>query len=164
MASRGKTVKGAEEFSAKLAGLAGNDVITVMKAAVYAGAEIIADQVKAEIQNLPEQSGYMPEGKKRNVIGTNDKRMMQERLGISHMKAEGDKVSLAVGFNGYNDRPTKKYPRGVPIPLIARSIESGSSVREKNPFIRRAFNACKSRAQAAMNEAADKEIQKINNK
>ena len=154
-----KGVKGGDEFSALLSNLAGDQVIPVMKAACYAGAGVLADALKSEIQSLPEQDGYMPKGKKRNVIGKHDKRMMQERLGVSHIEATGDKADVVVSFSGYNNRPTKKYPQGVPIPLIARSIESGSSVREKNPFIRRAFNSAKS---SALQKAIDAGQQKLN--
>lgn len=130
-----------------------------MKAAVYAGVGVLADAIKSEIDSLPEESGYMRPGKKRNVVGTNDKRMLKERLGVSRIEATGDRANAVVSFSGYNGRPTKKYPNGVPIPLIARSIESGSSVRQKNPFIRRAFNSAKTQAQQ---KAIDAGQQKIN--
>lgn len=156
-----KGVKGGEEFSALLNGLAGDQIIPVMKAAVYAGVGVLADAIKAEIQGLPEESGYMPNGKKRNVVGTNDKRMLQERLGISRIDATGDKANAVVSFSGYNGRPTKKYPQGVPISLIARSIESGSSVREKNPFIRRAFNASKTNAQQKAIDAGQEKLNEL---
>lgn len=142
-----------------LAGLSGDAAVTVMKSAVYAGVGVLADAIKSEIDSLPEESGYMRPGKKRNVVGTNDKRMLKERLGVSRIEATGDRANAVVSFSGYNGRPTKKYPNGVPIPLIARSIESGSSVREKNPFIRRAFNKSKTQAQQ---KAIDAGQQKIN--
>lgn len=155
--AKGKLAKSGDDFSGLLQGLAGDQAIAVMKAAVYAGVGVLADAIKTEIQNLPEESGYMPKGKKRNVVGTNDKKMLQERLGVSRIDATGDKADAVVSFNGYNGRPTKKYPQGVPIALIARSIESGSSVRVKNPFIRRAFNAAKSNAlQKAIDAGQDK--------
>ena len=145
MAAKARTVKGGEDFSALL-NLAADNAITVEKAAVYAGIGVLADAIKDEIRDLPVESGYMPKGKRRNVIGTWDKDMLEKRLGVSHIEATGDKADAVVSFAGYNGRPTKKYPNGVPVPLIVRSIESGSSVREKNPFIRRAYNKAKSKA------------------
>lgn len=159
--ARTKNVKGGDEFSALLTGLSGDAAVTVMKAACYAGAGVLADAIKAEIRDLPVESGYMRPGRKRSVVGTNDKRMLEERLGVSRIEAKGDGASVAVGFSGYNDRPTKKYPAGVPIPLIARSIESGSSVRQKNPFIRRAFNKSKSQAQQKAIEAGQNKINEL---
>ena len=159
--ARVKGVKGGEEFSAMLNNLAGDQVIPVMKSAVYAGVGVLADAIKAEIRSLPEQQGFMPKGKKRNVIDKHDKRKLEERLGVSHIEATGDKADAVVSFSGYNDRPTKKYPQGVPIPLIARSIESGSSVREKNPFVRRAFNNAKSKAMQTAIDAGQKKLNEL---
>ena len=144
-----------------LADLSGDAAINVMKAAVYAGAGILADAVKREIDNLPEQSGYMRNGQRRNVIGKHNKRMLKERLGISRITATGDKADAVVSFDGYNDRPTKKYPSGVPIAMLARSIESGSSVRQKNPFIRRAYNSARTQAQEVAIDAGQKAINDI---
>lgn len=165
MARKSRTVQGGEEFSALLAKLAdensGYGAVVVMRAACYAGAEVLANAIKAEIQDLPEQEGYMPNGRKRNIITSYDKSMLQRRLGVSKIEATGEKASVAVGFNGYNDKPTKKYPKGVPIPLIARSIESGSSVRQKNPFIRRAFNNAKTNAQQKAIDAGQEKLNEL---
>lgn len=163
MARRVRGVTGAEEFSALLAGLGGDDAVMVAKAACYAGIGVLADALKSEIQMLPEQEGYMPDGKQRNVITKHDKKMLAERIGISRMSSTTDKTDAVVSFAGYNDRPTKKYPDGTPIPLIARSIESGSSVRKKNPFIRRAFNRAQGEALQKAIDAGQKELNdKIN--
>lgn len=154
-----KGVKGGEEFSALLAGLSGDAAVDVMKSAVYAGVGVLADAIKDEIRDLPEQGGYVKVNEKRNVVSPWSKSMLEQRLGISRIEATGDGANVVVSFAGYNGRPTKKYPNGVPIPLIARSIESGSSVRQKNPFIRRAFNKAKTQAQQ---KAIDAGQQKLN--
>lgn len=142
-----------------LAGLTGTQAVDVMKAACYAGIGVLADALKTEINNLPEEEGYMKPGKKRNVITAHDKKMLKDRLGVSRIDATTDKADVVVSFSGYNDKPTKKYQNGVPIPLIARSIESGSSVRRKNPFIRRAFNNAQ---QTALQKAVDAGQSKLN--
>lgn len=159
--ARNRKVKGGEEFSALLAGLAGDDAVTVMKEACFKGVAVLADQLRAEIQNLPVQHGYMRVKQKRNVIGGHDKQMLLDRMGISRIDAIGDRASVVVSFSGYNDRPTKKYPKGVPIPMIARSIESGSSIREKNPFVRRAYNTAKSKAEQAAKDAGQKKANEL---
>ncbi len=158
MAKRVRKVKGGTDFSGLLQNLAGDQAITVMKAACYAGAAVLADTLKAEIDNLPEQRGYMRNGQKRNVVGKHNKRMLKERLGISRIVTTGDKADVVVSFDGYNERPTKQYPAGVPIPMIARSIESGSSIRQKNPFVRRAYNRCRAQAQQAALDAGQNKI------
>lgn len=158
--ARVRGVKGGEEFSALL-NMAADNAITVAKSAVYAGVGVLADAIKTELRELPEESGYMQKGHKRNVIGTWDKAILEQRLGVSHIEATGDKADAVVSFAGYNGRPTKKYPNGVPVPMIVRSIESGSSVREKNPFIRRAYNNAKSKAQQAAIDAGHTKLNEL---
>lgn len=52
-----------------------------------------------------------------------------------------DGVNCKVGFYGYDtSKKTKKYPNGVPIPLIALAREYGTSSGEsKKPFFRKSF-------------------------
>lgn len=52
-----------------------------------------------------------------------------------------DGVNCKVGFYGYDtSKRTKKYPNGIPIPLIALAREYGTSSGEsKKPFFRKSF-------------------------
>ena len=43
------------------------------------------------------------------------------------------------------------------MPLLVRSIESGSSVRRKFPFVRRAVNSSQNQAVKAMEDTIDRE-------
>lgn len=70
---------------------------------------------------------------------------------------------VKIGFDGYGSKPTRKYPKGVPIPLTARSIISGTSFRPKNNFVRRAVNRKKKkkaieRMDEVINERFKKEM------
>lgn len=154
------TVKGLEEFTTALHNL-GDKMEGVMKEATYAGADKLIESVKTQISSLPTQDGYMPEGQKRGVITEDEKRDLLSHVGISRMESTGGKVTVAVGFNGYSSHRTKKYPNGVPIPLIARSIESGSSVRRKVPFMRTAAKSNAEGIKAAMTGAATAAIEKL---
>ena len=68
---------------------------------------------------------------------------------------------MKLGFDGYNKVKTRKYPQGQPNAMIARAVESGSSVRKKNPFIRRAVNDTQKQAVEKGKQVADEEIAKI---
>ena len=52
-----------------------------------------------------------------------------------------DGINVHIGFYGYDtDKKTKKYPNGIPIPLIAMAREYGTSSGEaKKPFFRKSF-------------------------
>ena len=52
-----------------------------------------------------------------------------------------DGINVHIGFYGYDGEPTKQYPKGKPIPLIAMAREYGTSKGEqKKPFFRKAFS------------------------
>ena len=51
-----------------------------------------------------------------------------------------DGINVHIGFYGYDGEPTKKYPKGTPIPLKAMAREYGTSRGEsKKPFLRKSF-------------------------
>ena len=52
-----------------------------------------------------------------------------------------DGINVHIGFYGYDGEPTKQYPNGKPIPLIAMAREYGTSSGEaKKPFFRKSFS------------------------
>lgn len=131
----------------------------IAKMSVYDGAGVIADAIREEILALPtEKPRRLKDGERMHVIVEDDKQDMADGLGISKIETEAGKTRAVVGFAGYTRHKTKKYSKGVPIQMIARSIESGSSVRAKNPFVRRAVSRSKERAQEAMVERANRQI------
>ena len=53
-----------------------------------------------------------------------------------------DGINVHIGFYGYDaeSKPTKRHPKGTPIPLIAMAREYGTSSGEaKKPFFRKSF-------------------------
>ena len=72
---------------------------------------------------------------------------LAEGLGIAKPDVDHQgNTNTKVGFKGYGSHPTKKYPKGVPNALLARAVESGSSVRKKTPFVRPGTNKARSKA------------------
>jgi len=153
-------VKGLTDFSIQLAELQRGSP-QVMSAAVYAGSGKMVEAVKTEIQALPTQEGYMRPGDLRDTVTKREKEELLSHVGISAITLENGVCSAAIGFDGYTKTATKKYPGGVPVPLIARSVESGSSVRVKHPFMRSAANKNKYAIQEAMKAAAEAKINEI---
>ncbi len=155
------TIKGLDEFAAGLDHLASEGFEEVASAAVYAGAGQLVECVKNAIEALPTENGYMPPGDKRSVLTESEKKDLLNHVGIASFDTTGGNVSTAVGFNGYSSHPTKKYPNGVPIPLIARAIQSGSSVRKKNPFMRKAVNSNKEAISRTMEAPAQTKLEEL---
>ena len=130
--------------------------------AIYAGAGIVADAIKENIKALPIVRGYgtekdpLPGG-----VTAPQKAGLIDGLGISPMQNDAGYLNVKIGFDGYNATKTEKYPQGQPNQLVARGVESGTSWKQKKPFIRPAINASKSRAEAEMARILDQEIEKI---
>ncbi len=154
--------KGGDEYALKLSQLA-SGADDVAKKAIYQAAKIVADKISANIAALPTESyRYLRGGDKFSGVPEREKNDLKESFGVTPIQqnADGD-WNVKIGFDGYGSTPTKKYPKGLPNQLLARSIESGSSVRQKRPFVRPAVNAVKKQAINEMHAVIDEEIQKI---
>lgn len=124
------------------------------KQAVYEGAKIVTDAVRANIQALP--VGPPREGK----VTQKQKQGLLDGLGIAGFRKDGSFINVKVGMDGYNGEKSRKYPKGQPNAMIARALESGSSFAPKHPFIGPAANRTKSAAEKAIQKKLDEEIKK----
>lgn len=127
---------------------------------VYAGAEVVADSVRRAIQALPVGDGRPQGGGLVDTVTLPQKAGLLDGFGISRMKDDDGFVNVKLGFDGYNSTRTKKYPRGQPNVLIARSVNSGTTFRKKTKFVDKAVNSAKKAAETAMDAACSREIEK----
>ena len=153
--------QGIAELSQKISALA-TDAEKIAKAALYEGAGIVAEAVKAQVRTIPiDEDGHFAVGvDPLQIITVKDREECAAAVGIARFDTTGG-ASTAIGFQGYLSRREKKYPGGVPIPMVMRSVESGSSVRAAHPFIKAAVGASRGAATNAMIRRADEEINKI---
>ena len=154
--------KAGDEFAVKLSRLAAKSDEVAIKA-VECAAGILTDEVRASLESLPEERfRRLPDGESFTGVPKGQKRDLLETLGYTPVKVDqnGD-YNSKVGFDGYGSYPTKSYPQGVPNQLVARAIESGSSVREKHPFVEPAARRAKKAAVEAMQAVIDEEYEKI---
>lgn len=133
-------------------------------AALFEGAKVTADMLREAIDGLPTEGFHPLPGAHNNgdqfgplrVLTPDDKADLAASLGITKFEHGSDGVSTSISFaNGYSHHKSKKYPRGIPLPLIARSIESGSSARAKKPFVRPTARKAEGPAAAAMQAKLD---------
>lgn len=134
--------------------------VGLCKRAVYDGAAVVAQEVQAEVNSLPVMTHNPEKGESLTVLSY-ERDGLLEGLGISKIKDDGGYINTKVGFDGYNRLRSKKYPNGHPNQMIARSIESGTSFRRKNPFMTRAIRSAKAKAIAAMDARFSEDIDKI---
>lgn len=138
-----------DEYIAKLGNLEFASEELVGRA-IYKGAAIVADAIKANINSLP-----------KSVCSQVEKEGLAKGFGLAKKTMTGDFINVKAGFDGYNTHITAKYPKGHPNVMIARSIEGGTSFRQKHPFVGPAVRATRAKAQQAMQEEIDKEVKRI---
>lgn len=155
-------INGLDELDAMLTSV-GKNADQVARKALYAGAGVMADRLRQAVNALPTvKSGSRPfPNHSLNVITPEDKADLANGIGIAVFREEKGAVTTRVGFDGYTRRKEKNYPRGVPLPMIARSIESGSSVRRKHAFVRITMNQAKNAVRDAILAAAEAEIKNL---
>ena len=129
---------GLKEYELRLSRL-GSKTKEIAGKAVYAGAGIVANEIKKGIAGLPARTGVTKQG-------------LEEGFGISPLQNEDGYLNVKAGFDGYNKN-------GVPNVLMARVFESGTSRVAKRPFVRPAVNRAKKPAEAKMAEVIDAEIE-----
>ena len=128
---------------------------------VYAGAAVVADSVRRAIQARPVGDGRAQGGGLVDTVTLPQKAGLLDGFGISRMKDDDGFVNVKLGFAGYNATRTRRYPRGQPNALIARSVNSGTTFRKKTKFVDKAVNSARKAAEAAMGAACSREIEKI---
>ncbi|HCD43857.1 MAG TPA: hypothetical protein DEQ64_09015 [Lachnoclostridium sp.] len=159
------TVKGIDEYALKLSKL-GEKTEEIAGKAIYAGAEVVADSIKQNLDGLGTVDDKYnliayKQGRK-SKLSEKQKEGLKKSFGITKMQKDSDGFyNVKLGFDGYNDVKTKKYPNGQPNQLIARIAESGSTFMNKTPFIRTAVNQTRKRAQEAMQKPIEEETIKI---
>lgn len=127
-----------EDFSIKLSRL-DTDINEIAKKAIYAGAKIVADTMKVNLEA---------------VLSDEATGQLVEALGVTPIGMMGGEWSAHIGFDGY-DRD------GVAFQLIARVLESGTSTRQKKPFVRTTMAQTKTKVAETMKDVVEEEMQKI---
>lgn len=154
------TFRGMEEYESKLSKVFA-DTEPVGGKAVHAAAGLVADEIRKNIQALPERKGFATPDRQAEGVTKTGKQGLLEGFGISPMQNEKGYLHVKLGFDGYNKVKTQKYPNGQPNQLVARGVESGTSWLKKTPFIRPAMNQTRKSAVKAMQDVIDTEIEKI---
>lgn len=132
---------------------------------MYEGAKIMADAIAPELDALitePFHRANPDKGQTRYPSPREVELVKGARYGISRFQGTGAELETSIGFSntGYAELGGKQ----VPIPMIAASINSGTSFMHKQPFFRRAVNRAKDNAQAAILQKGENMIAEIRKK
>lgn len=129
--------EGIEEYTEALERIGGEGAVGVLKYAVYPGAAVIADAIRAAGERYKD---------------TGD---MMSSLALVPMRNDSGYVNTKIVFDGY-DR------KGVPNAVKAASLESGNSRGQKaTHFISKAVKSNKEKAISEMQKALDEKLGQI---
>ena len=156
--------KGLEEYAQYLQRIGANTQ-EICGEAVYAMADIVTDKIRENLEALPsvptkEALEAWKTGQKTQLTKA-QKKSLEKSLGISSMQNDNGYWNVKVGFDGYNTTKTKSYPQGQPNALIARATESGSSFRDKTPFIRPAVKETEAPAVQKAKDVVEQKIKQL---
>lgn len=157
------TTRGFDQYAAYLQRI-GKNTPEIIGAGVYAMADVVANQMRENIKQLPavkNEANIATYRKGYSKLSEPEKEGLLEGFGISKLQNEDGYMNVKLGFDGYNSVKTKKYPKGQPNALIARITDSGSSYREKTPFVDDAVKKSKKAALQKGRAAIDEKISKI---
>ncbi len=143
------------EFLVKTIEAMQNDAESVASKCVYEGAGVVADGIREAIKKLPLQTF---DGRRRRGITDVERKGLLDGLGISQHRHYNGVVETKIGFEGYNDYETDKYPQGHPNSMVARSIEAGTSWLTKTPFIAPTARRLKPEVVESMQKELDRYI------
>lgn len=130
--------KGIDKYIDSLQKLGGKNTESILKYAVYPGADVVADAIRSEIESNHKETGDLAAS-----------------LTLTTMRNDNGFVNTKVSFAGY-DR------NGVPNALKAAALESGTSRGIKaTHFISKTVKNVSEKAEQAMQKALDEKIGQI---
>lgn len=141
------------DYMLRLRGIPGK-IPDIAEKALRAGASIVANQMRINLNK---------------IISAKATGELASSFGITPMAFDnyGD-YNVHIGFDGYSRVITRKWNKGVPFQVIARSFESGVKKdgviwRQKTPFAKPAVDATKKQVEETMKKVAEKEMEKLLN-
>lgn len=150
------------DYIAKVSKLEAELKDQVLGSAIYGAAGIVADETRQKLEQVPTDEGFGTENEPTRGPRKRQKEALMQSFGISSMQDDGTGyLHVKIGFDGYNDIVTQRWPKGQPNQMVARAVESGTTWMQKNDFVRRAVASSRKRAIEYMKKTVDKSIQKI---
>lgn len=157
-------MKGLDEYTRALSHLEARARSEVIGAAIFDGANVVADEIRLGMELLPTQGGR---GSSRRLLaGPNpaQKDHLLASFGVAPMRETDGFYHVKLGWAGYNPIRTKAWPRGQPNAMVARSVEKGTSFMKANPFVKKALSRARKKSIAAMQARIDERTHAITEK
>ena len=154
-------MRGLDAYITKLSQLAAQAREGVIGPAIHDAASVVADSIQSEISAIPTDNGYGTPSEPQSGLNAKQKAALHNSFGITKMRNDNGFYNVKLGFDGYNDIKTKRWPNGQPNAMVARAVERGTSWLKATPFVKRAVNASKQQAVGIMQTTIDNKIYEI---
>lgn len=151
---------GLDEYINKLSALE-QSVDVVVHDTIHDGAGVVADEVRSRILGLRTcmHNGKLFFGTPAHLArgpSLEQKLGLLDSFGITPISDDGTGfINAHIGFGGYNSVRTPAWPNGQPNLMVARSVNSGTSFMEAQPFFKEAVAKSRPKARKAMKKRAD---------
>ena len=89
---------------------------------------------------------------------------LRNGLGIAKFKVAADKITTVIGFQGYNELRSKRWPNGQPNAMVAATCNNGTSHMTRQPFLDSTYNENKAKVCRTINEYIIAKYKEILNK
>lgn len=89
---------------------------------------------------------------------------LRNGLGIAPFRVESNKISTVIGFQGYNEMRSKRWPNGQPNAMIAASCNNGTSHMTRQPFLDNTYRETRSKAVSTIHDYVIARYREILNK
>lgn len=150
------TLKDGSDYLSKLRDLSKATQTKVLGPAIYDAAGIVADEIQKGISGLA-----VSEENKPGVLNAKQRAGLHNGLGIASLREDGEYLNVKIGWDGYNDIKTVRWPKGQPNQMIARSVERGTSFMQATPFVKNSVKKVKKQSIQAMQDRINQETEKI---
>ena len=151
-------VTGMDELVARMSQLPDKGK-SVAAQGLYEGAAVMADAVSQAVQGIATEKFHYTKFGTRLPSPEEKAILMKARKGVAKFKKSKNSVDTSVGMQnaGYGQRKGKTKP----IPLIANTINSGSSFMKPQPFFRRAVETKAGAAGAAIEAGIESRLDEL---
>jgi len=117
--------------------------------ALYEGAGVMADSVSKAVHGIATEEFEYAAGGRKRMPSPEEKAILESaKHGVARFRNDGNVIQTSIGFD--NAGYAKLAGKTVPVPLIANSINHGTSFMQKQPFLRRAFSQNQGKAIATI--------------
>ena len=135
----------------------------IIKSSIFKGGKVMGDAVGKAVKKIPVDDGDHHHGRRKGIT-SRQKLGLEKSFGIAKVRETRWGWNVKIGFDGYNDIVTAKYPKGQPNAMIARSLNSCTSFLIKYPFMDMTVQAYTDATVNAIEKEFDKRVDKIWNR